>query len=159
MRLAIGADHGGVELKARIADHLRALGHDVQDVGTFGPESCDYPDFAAGVARRVTSGGVERGILVCGTGQGMAMTANRFPGVRAAVVSDTFSARMSREHNDANVLCLGARVVGPGLAQDIVDSFLGARFEGGRHQRRVAGIEAAASPPSPAPAKGGGENA
>jgi len=142
MKLALGADHGGYELKGRIAEYLRALGHEVEDLGTFTEHSVDYPDLAAEVARRVSTAIVEAGILVCGTGQGMAMTANRFAGVRAAVVSDTFSARMSREHNDANVLCLGARVVGPGLAHEIVDAWLNARFEGGRHERRVARIEA-----------------
>ena len=141
MKFAVGADHGGVDLKDELVGWLRSAGHQVTDVGTDSHESCDYPDFAAAVAGKVSAGEAELGLLVCGTGQGLAMTANRVPGVRAAVVSDTFSARMSREHNDANVLCLGARVVGPGLARDIVDSWLGARFEGGRHARRVGKIE------------------
>ncbi len=141
MKLVIGADHGGVDLKGEIAGWLREAGHSVVDVGTEGHASCDYPDFAAAAAGKVASGEAEGGILVCGTGQGMAMTANRFSGVRAAVVSDTFSARMAREHNDANILCLGARVVGGGLARDIVFAWLGARFEGGRHARRVQKIE------------------
>ena len=141
MKLAFGADHGGVDLKDQLLQHLREAGHEVTDLGTNGHESVDYPDFAQAVAAQVASGVVERGILVCGTGQGMAMAANKVPGVRAGVVSDTFSARMIAEHNDARVLCLGARVVGPSLAQEIVDSYLGASFEGGRHARRVGKIE------------------
>lgn len=136
MKIAIGADHGGVELKAAIAARLRERGHDVVDVGTDGPASVDYPDFAHAVVAQL-DGDAERGILVCGTGQGMAMSVNKHPGHRAGVVSDTFSARMIREHNNADVLCLGARVVGPGLALDLVDAFLDAEFEGGRHSRRV----------------------
>ncbi|MEQ1503141.1 MAG: ribose 5-phosphate isomerase B [Myxococcota bacterium] len=137
MRIAVGSDHAGLELKAAIADHLRAAGHAIDDLGTHDRASCDYPDFAKAVAGRVAAGEADRGVLVCGTGQGMAMAANRVPGVRAAVVSDTFSARAVMAHNDARVLCLGQRVTGGGLALDIVDAWLGTAFEGGRHAARV----------------------
>jgi ribose 5-phosphate isomerase B len=145
MRIALGADHGGVDLKDSLAQHLRDAGHSVADLGTHGGESVDYPDFGRAVAEAIAGGTADRGILVCGTGQGMAMTANKVRGVRAGVVSDTFSARMIVEHNNAQVLSLGARVVGPGLAETIVDAFLSASFEGGRHARRVGKIE---SPPT-----------
>lgn len=145
MRIAIAADHGGVDMKDAIAAHLRGAGHDITDCGTHGTASVDYPDFAKTVAVKVVGGEADRGILVCGTGQGMCMAANKVPGVRAGVVADTFSARMIAEHNDARVLCLGARVVGPSLATAIVDSYLAAQFEGGRHARRVGKIEAPAS--------------
>jgi ribose 5-phosphate isomerase B len=141
MRIALGADHGGVDLKDHIAARLSELGHQVSDLGTHGTNSVDYPDFAVKVADKVASAEADRGILVCGTGQGMAITANKVPRVRAGVVSDPFSARMIVEHNDAQVLCLGARVIGSGLADTIVDAFLGAEFEGGRHERRVSKIE------------------
>lgn len=141
MRIAIGSDHAGLDLKLAIADHLKAKGHEPVDVGTHERASCDYPDFARLVAASVTEGSSERGILVCGTGQGMAMTVNKLPGVRAAVVSDTFSAKMAAAHNDARVLCLGQRVVGLGLAIEIVDAWLVTPFEGGRHAARVAKIE------------------
>lgn len=141
MRIALGNDHGGTELKAAIAAHLRELGHEVDDLGTNGSESVDYPDYAKLVAGRVVEGQADRGILVCGTGQGMAMAANKVAGVRAAVVSDVFSSRMASAHNDAKVLCLGQRVVGPGLALACVDAWLETAFEGGRHARRVGKIE------------------
>ena len=143
MKIALGSDHAGLELKLLLADHLRHAGHEVDDLGTHGRESVDYPDFARVVATRVASGEVERGLLVCGTGQGMAMTANKVPGVRAAVVSDVFSAKMAMEHNDARVLCLGQRVVGSGLATELLDAWLGSTFAGGRHGQRVAKIEPA----------------
>ena len=142
MRLAIGADHAGFALKAQIIAHLRGLGHDVTDHGTLVAERCDYPDLAVAVAQAVASREAELGFLCCGTGQGMAMTANRVPGVRAAACSDTFSARATRQHNDANVLCLGERVLGVGLALELVDAFLSASFEGGRHAERVQKITA-----------------
>ena len=142
MKIAVGSDHAGYTLKTTLVERMRAQGHDVQDVGTDGPASCDYPDFAVQVGRAVAAGQARLGVLVCGSGQGMAMTANRVPGVRAAVCADTFSARATRNHNDAYVLCLGERVVGAGLAGDIVDAFLAAEFEGGRHQRRVDKISA-----------------
>lgn len=143
MRIAVGSDHAGLTLKRLVAAQLLGAGHEVVDVGTHEASSCDYPDYAQQVARMVAEGDVERGVLVCGTGQGMAMTANKVPGVRAAVVSDPFSARMAILHNDARVLCLGERVVGAGLAQVCVDAWLSASFEGGRHQRRVEKMEGA----------------
>ena len=142
MRFAVGSDHAGLNLKASLVSHLRANGHEVEDLGTHTTASCDYPDFAVAVGRAVAGGSAELGLLVCGTGVGMAITANKVAGVRAAVVSDTFSAHASREHNDANVLCLGERVVGAGLARDILDAWVGASFEGGRHQGRVDKIRA-----------------
>ena len=141
MRIAIGADHGGVELKDSIGRHLAEHGHEIVDVGTHGRESVDYPDIAHEVTRLIAAEDAERGVLVCGTGQGMAMAANKAPGVRAGVVSDVFSAKMIRAHNDAKVLCLGARVLGPSLALEIVDAFVSTDFEGGRHTRRVSKIE------------------
>lgn len=141
MKIAIGSDHAGFGLKTAVREHIAAAGHEVVDVGTHGPESVDYPDFARSLATKVAAGEAECGILVCGTGQGMAMTANRVPGIRAAVVSDVFSAKGTRAHNDANVLCLGERVIGVGVALEIVDAFLATEFEGGRHARRVGKIE------------------
>lgn len=141
MRIAVGADHGGYELKEALCAHLRALGHEVVDHGPDGTVSVDYPDYGRKVAQAVGSGDANRGVLVCGTGQGMAMTANKVPGVRAAVVSDVFSAQMAMLHNDARVICLGQRVVGPGLAVTLLDAWLGAEFEGGRHARRVGKME------------------
>jgi ribose 5-phosphate isomerase B len=137
MRLALGADHAGYTLKDALRDRLRGQGHDVLDLGTDGPRSVDYPNFAVAVAQAVRDGRAERGIIVCGTGQGVAMAANKVPGIRAGVAADPFSARMIVEHNDGQVLCLGARVVGGGLADDIVDAFLSATFAGGRHAARV----------------------
>lgn len=142
MKIAVGSDHAGLALKAAVTRHLREQGHEVEDLGTHGDDSVDYPDFARAVAERVAGGQADRGVLICGTGQGMAITANKVPGVRAAVVSDPFSARMAMAHNDARVLCLGQRVVGEGLALDLLDAWLAARFEGGRHGRRVGKIEA-----------------
>lgn len=142
MRFAIGCDHAGLSLKNQLLHRLRELGHDVHDYGTHGTDSVDYPDYAGLVARAVASGEADQGVLICGTGVGMAISANKVAGVRAAVVSDTFSARATRQHNDANVLCMGERVVGPGLALDILDAWLGASFEGGRHQRRIDKIHA-----------------
>jgi len=140
MQLVIGCDHAGLDLKQELLNHLESKGHAVEDVGTYDGASIDYPDYAEKVARAVADGKAKLGLLVCGSGQGMCMAANKVHGVRAAVCSDTFSAHAVREHNDANVLCLGQRVVGPGLAQEIVDTFLNAEFEGGRHARRVGKI-------------------
>jgi len=137
MRVAIGADHAGFSLKEAIKDRLAGLGIEVRDFGTGSDESVDYPDFAARVAREVADGAVDRGILVCGTGLGMAMAANKIPGVRAAPVTGLEGAKLSRLHNDANVLTLGARLTATPLALDIVRTFLETPFEGGRHQRRV----------------------
>ena len=138
--LIIGSDHAGLELKRELASVASELGYELRDVGTHTSDSTDYPDYGHQVASAVAAGeGV--GLLVCGTGIGMSMTANRHPGVRAALCGDVFSAGMSRLHNDANVLCIGARVVGPGLAAEILRAFLGASFEGGRHERRVNKID------------------
>ncbi len=141
-KIYLGADSAGFELKEVLKDHITAAGHEVVDVGTDSAASCHYPIFAAAVARGVQKDAGALGILVCGTGIGMSMAANKFRGIRAALCGDTFSARMTRLHNDANVLCLGARVIGAGLAKDIVDLFLAAEFEGGRHATRVDMIAA-----------------
>lgn len=149
--VAVGADHAGFRLKNELVEQLRALGHEVVDHGTLDGARCDYPDLALSVATAVAEGGAAWGLLVCGTGVGMAMAANRVPGVRAAVVSDSFSARATRLHNDANVLCLGERVVGGGLAGELLLAFLDGRFEGGRHQQRLDKLHAIeARDPAPA---------
>ncbi|HHW18684.1 MAG TPA: ribose 5-phosphate isomerase B [Firmicutes bacterium] len=140
MKLAIGSDHAGYRLKTEILEFLKEMGHEVLDFGTHSEDSVDYPDFALKVAESVRDGESELGVLVCGTGLGMAIAANKVPGIRAVTCTDTFSAHMAREHNDANVLCLGARVTGGGLARDIVKAWLEARFQGGRHERRLAKI-------------------
>lgn len=145
MRYAVGCDHAGLPLKASLVDELLAGGHEVLDLGTDGPESVDYPTYAAAVARAIQAGEADMGLLLCGTGLGMALTANRFATIRAVTVSDPFSARMARQHNDANVLCMGARVVGPGTAAEILRAWLVEEFEGGRHQRRVDMIMRAGS--------------
>ncbi|HEX9714455.1 MAG TPA: ribose 5-phosphate isomerase B [Desulfurivibrionaceae bacterium] len=137
MKIAIGCDHGGIGLKAEIVPLLQELGHTVDDNGCYSTDSVDYPDFAKAVCAQVQNNSCERGILICGTGVGMSMVANRFEGIRAALGNELFTARMSREHNDANVLCLGARVVGPGLAVEIVRAWVSTEFAGGRHQRRI----------------------
>lgn len=137
MKVAIGCDHGGIDLKKDIIAVLRELGHEVEDQGSNSSDSVDYPSFARAVSTLVQAGECERGILICGTGIGMSMAANRIPGIRAALCHEMFSARMSREHNDANILCLGARVTGPGLAQEIVRTWMTSDFSGGRHQRRI----------------------
>ncbi len=141
MRIVIGADHGGFRAKGEIVRFLREQGTSVEDLGTHSEESCDYPDIAHKVARAVAAGDFELGILVCGTGIGMSISANKVPGIRAALCQDTFSARMAREHNDSNILCLGERVTGVGLMLDILAAYLGGEFEGGRHGRRVGKIE------------------
>lgn len=141
MKLAVGADHAGYQMKDELAALLRDLGHEVADFGTNSPEPVDYPDIALKVARAVAKGEAERGLLVCGTGIGTSIVANKVPGVRAALCHDTFSARVTREHNNSNVLCLGARVIGPSLAAEILKTWLGANFSGGgRHERRVRRI-------------------
>ncbi|RMG11222.1 MAG: ribose 5-phosphate isomerase B [Deltaproteobacteria bacterium] len=141
-RIVLGSDHAGVHLKDRLVERLAAAGHAVDDVGTHGTESVDYPDFARAAAEKVSRGEAELGILVCGTGLGVSIAANKVPGIRAAVCRSEYEARMARQHNDANVLCLGERVTGIGLAEAIVDAFLAAHFEGGRHARRVEKIHA-----------------
>ncbi|MCK6459112.1 MAG: ribose 5-phosphate isomerase B [Planctomycetes bacterium] len=142
MKVALGSDHAGFELKERIGRRLAELGHEIVDCGTRSTDSVDYPDFAAAVARKVAAKACERGILVCGTGIGVAMAAGKVQGVRAATVHDRFTAQMSREHNDANVLCLGARVLDPRHAQELAELWLAVPFAGGRHERRVRKIEA-----------------
>lgn len=143
MRVAIGCDHAGVDLKHEIVGYLREQGIVVTDFGTEGAESVDYPDYARKVAEAVRGGEADRGILICGTGIGMSIAANKIPGVRAALCHDVFSARATREHNDANVLTMGARVIGPGLALEIVRTWLSGEYAGGgRHARRLEKIAA-----------------
>lgn len=138
--IGVASDHAGLELKRQLVAELAQRGIAVQDFGTTTGDSCDYPDFAHAVGHALTRGDVARAILVCGTGVGMSIAANRHAAVRAVVCSEPLSARMARQHNDANVLCIGARVVGLGTAIDILDAFLGASFEGGRHAARVGKI-------------------
>jgi ribose 5-phosphate isomerase B len=138
VKLAIGADHGGVELKQEIVKFLQSIKNiEVSDFGTTTRDSVDYPDYGRTVSEAVSQGTVDRGILICGTGIGMSIVANRFPRVRAALCHDNFTARMSRLHNDANVLVMGERVIGRGVALDIVKAWLETEFEGSRHQRRL----------------------
>lgn len=137
MKIALGCDHGGFRLKGDIMMHLKEKGLTFEDFGTFTEESCDYPDFARRVSEEVAGGNYDLGILVCGTGIGVSIAANKVKGIRAALCHDTFSARAAKEHNNANILTLGQRVIGAGLAMDIVDVFLGASFEGERHARRL----------------------
>ena len=141
--LGLAADHAGLELKTALSAELEKRGISVRDFGTTTSASCDYPDFAHAAGRAIESGEIEQAILICGTGVGMSISANRHAAVRAVVCSEPLSARMARQHNNANVLCIGARVVGTGTAIDIVDAFLGATFEGGRHAARVAKINLA----------------
>ena len=140
MKIALGCDHGGWELKDAIAAELKSLGIEVVDMGTENEDSVDYPDYAARVAEAVSGGSVDRGIAVCGTGIGMSIVANKYPGVRAALCHDSFTARMSRLHNDANVLVLGGRVTGREVAMEMLKQWLATPFEGGRHERRVKKI-------------------
>ncbi len=137
MRIALGSDHGGLNLKKQIIEYLKSENIEVTDFGTYTEESCDYPEYALKVAEEVVAGNFELGILVCGTGIGVSISANKVPGIRAALCSDTFSAHATREHNNANILTLGERVVGTGLALDIVDTFINSKFLGDRHQRRI----------------------
>lgn len=141
MKLAIGSDHAGYEAKEGLARWLGDNGHEVENLGTDGPDSVDYPAFAFAVGRRVASGGVDLGVLVCGTGIGMSIAANRLRGVRAARCTDAYSARMARRHNDANVLCVGARISGRDVLLDILATFVSTPFDGGRHRRRVDRID------------------
>lgn len=137
MKIAIGNDHVAVEMKNEISAYLKEKGYEVINFGTDSSESCDYPVYGEKVGRAVAEGRADLGIAICGTGVGISLAANRVPGVRAVVCSEPYSARLSREHNNTNVLAFGARVVGPELAKMIVDSWLLASFEGGRHERRV----------------------
>lgn len=136
--IALAADHGGVELKAMLKDEIEKKGFAVLDLGTDGSASVDYPDFADAMARAIKDGKASRGVLMCGSGIGISMAANRHSHIRAALVHDGYGARMCRQHNDANVLVLGGRTIGPEIAKDCVDIFLSTDFEGGRHARRVA---------------------
>ena len=139
MKIVIGCDHAATELKEIVKKHMEEKGYEVCDVGTYTSDSCHYPVYAHAACEKILSGECELGILICGTGIGMSMAANKHKGIRAACCSDTFSARLTREHNDANMLCFGARVVGAGLALDLVDAFLGAEYLGnGNHVVRVA---------------------
>lgn len=142
MRIALSADHAGYVLKDELVRFLRDEGHDVEDLGTNGPDSVDYPEFGAKLARVVGSGGADRGIAVCGSGIGIAVAINRDPRCRCAHVSEPLSAELARTHNDANVLALGARLVGPDMAKACVSAFLSSDFAGGRHQRRVDQLSA-----------------
>ena len=137
MKISMGCDHGGLQLKNAIKAHLLEQGHEVVDFGTNSTDSCDYPDFAIPAARAVASGACERGILVCTTGIGISITANKVNGIRCALLSDTVSAKLCRNHNNANMMALGQGIVGEKLALQIVDTWLHAEFEGGRHQRRI----------------------
>lgn len=141
MKVAVASDHAGFHMKSAIAEHLRAGGHEVIDLGTHNTESVDYPDFGAAIGRAVADGQVERGVAVCGSGIGICMAANKIPGVRAGTVHDVTSARLTRLHNDANIVCLGERFLGPQVALDAVDAFISTDFEGGRHARRVQKID------------------
>ena len=140
MKIGFGSDHGGYNLKSKLISYLKENNYEVLDFGTFGTESVDYPDYGLKVAEAVKNGECDRGIVICGTGLGISISANKVPGIRAAVCTNSYMARMSREHNDANVLALGERVVGLDLAIDIVDAWLKAEFQGGRHEARVGKI-------------------
>ena len=137
MKISMGCDHGGFDLKEDIKAFLTEQGHEVEDFGCYGKESCDYPEFAEAAARAVAEGKCERGIVICTTGIGISISANKVKGVRCALCSEPWSAEMTRRHNDSNMLAMGAGVVGPNLARQIVTAFLGNDFEDGRHQRRV----------------------
>lgn len=142
MKIALGSDHAGFELKEDLRVHLAGLKIEVLDLGAKDESPVDYPDIGASVAEKVSRGEVERGVLICGSGIGMSIVANRFPGVRAALCHDVYTSRMSREHNDANLLVLGGRLIGKGLAREIVKVWLATGFEGGRHQKRLDKIGA-----------------
>jgi len=142
MQIGLACDHGGVELKEEVKPFLKSMGFEPVDLGTFNEDSVDYPDYAILVAERISKGEMERGILICGSGIGMSMVANKFPGVRAALVNDLYSSRFSREHTDANILVMGGRIVGKELAKEIVKVWLNTAFAGGRHKKRLEKIEA-----------------
>ena len=142
MQIGLACDHGGFELKEELKTFLKSLGIELIDMGTFNEDSVDYPDFGVLVAEKVSRGELEKGILICGTGIGMSIVANKFPRIRAALVNDLYSSRCSREHNDANILIIGGRIIGKELAKEIVKVWLETPFAGGRHQRRLEKIEA-----------------
>ena len=137
MKIAIGCDHGALDLKNKVIAHLTAKGYEVVNFGTDTLDSCDYPDFAGPAAKAVASGECDKGIVLCTTGIGVSITANKVTGIRCALLSDVMSARMTRQHNDTNMMAIGAAVVGPMLALEIIDTWLGTDYEGGRHQRRI----------------------
>lgn len=137
MKIAIGSDHAGFLLKEHLKEYLEKNGHEVLDEGTHSLDSVDYPDFGRAVGQRVASGEAERGLVVCGSGIGISIAANKVPGIRCALVSEPYSASLSRKHNNANVLALGGRLIGPQMAEECLDTFLNTEFEGGRHARRV----------------------
>ena len=141
-RIVMSSDHAAIELRQALAAHITSMGYEVDDIGPTSPESTHYPDHGANAARKVAGGEADLGVILCGTGQGIMMAANKIPGIRCGVCSDAFSARMIRAHNNANILSIGARVVGEGLAIDIVEAYLNAEFEGGRHGTRVDMITA-----------------
>ncbi|MFI3300928.1 MAG: ribose 5-phosphate isomerase B [Candidatus Gastranaerophilales bacterium] len=141
VKIAIGSDHGGFDYKTQIFEYLSNKGYECIDCGTYEKVSCDYPEFAYKVADKILSNQASCGVLVCGTGIGISIAANKIKGIRAALCSDTFSAHASREHNDANILCLGERTIGVNLAFDIIDTWLQASYEGGRHQKRLDMLE------------------
>ncbi len=140
MKVAIGSDHGGLDLKETVISVLKGLQIEVEDLGTHDRNSCDYPDYAQKVANAVAAGEYNRGVLICGTGIGMSIAANKVQGIRAALCNEVYSAQMARAHNDANIICMGARVVGTGVAAEIVKAFFTTEHEGGRHTGRVAKI-------------------
>ncbi len=142
MQIGLACDHGGFELKEELKTYIQSLGFEPVDLGTFSEDSVDYPDYGVPVAAKVSRGELEKGILICGTGIGMSIVANKFPRVRAALVNDLYSSRFSREHTDANILVIGGRVVGKELAKEIVKVWLNTAFAGGRHKRRLEKIEA-----------------
>ncbi|MBW1742277.1 MAG: ribose 5-phosphate isomerase B [Deltaproteobacteria bacterium] len=137
MKIIMGSDHAGYHMKVKVLTHLRERGIEVEDAGTYSEESVDYTDYGKAVAAKVSDASFDRGILICGTGLGMSMVANRFRGARAALANDLFSAMMSRRHNDSNILVMGGRLIGDALAMEIVDTWIETPFEGGRHQHRV----------------------
>lgn len=137
MKIAIGNDHSAIDMKNEIKEFVESLGHEVMDLGTNAPESCDYPVYGEKVGKAVVSGEADLGIAICGTGVGISLAANKVAGIRACVCSEPYTAKLSRLHNNSNVLAFGARVIGPELAKMIVETWLNAEFEGGRHQRRV----------------------
>src|SRR5690625_3815429 len=143
MKIALASDHGGLNIKAEIKALLEDLGYDYEDFGCHCADSVDYPDYALPVARKVAEGVFDRGILICGTGIGMSITANKVTGIRCALVHDTFSAKATREHNDSNILAMGERVIGPGVAREIAQVWLETAFAGGRHERRLQKVKQA----------------
>ena len=137
MKIVLGCDHAGYNMKDAVKKHIESKGYEVVEVGTFSSDSCHYPKFASAACKKILDGECELGVLICGTGIGMSIAANKHNGIRAACCSEPYSAQLTRQHNDANVLCFGARVVGLGTALTLVDAFIGTEYEGGRHQRRV----------------------